>query len=89
MSRHQRQRRGPVLMQATVPPLDENGLTAFSIGTAVFTVLTAVAFIYQNYLATQGKLWILWVCVAGLAIGVMSLTYCFWRTHPHDKKKNS
>lgn len=84
MTRETRTRtpRRHVLVQATIPPLDEDGILAFGVGTAVFAVLTVLAVVERPALAAQGRGWWLWVAVSGLVIGLVAVAYCLWRRRP-------
>ena len=66
-----------MLRQAPIPPLHDDGVRVFAIGTALFAVASVV-------LAIGAGTWVLddwWLSVAltGAGIGVIGTIYCIWR----------
>jgi hypothetical protein len=65
-------------VQAPVPALDVDGLAVVTVGTAIFGVVSLVLAVVYDWLAAHGHgLW-LPVSVAGFALGLVGLAYC-WR----------
>ena len=65
-------------VQAPVPALDVDGLAVVTVGTAIFGVVSLVLAFAYDWLAADGHgLW-LQVSVAGFALGLVGLAYC-WR----------
>ena len=65
-------------VQAPVPALDIDGLAVVTVGTAIFGVVSLVLAFAYDWLAAHGHgLW-LQVSVAGFALGLVGLAYC-WR----------
>lgn len=75
-------KRQRVLVQATIPPLDEDGILAFSVGSLVFAVLTVLAWTNLDTLRADGRGWWFHTALAGLAIGLLAVGYCIWRRRP-------
>lgn len=68
-----------LLVQAPIAPLDANGLVVTTVGTSVFVVAAAVLGLQYDRLAAAGDGWWLWVAVAGVALGLIGLSYCWFR----------
>lgn len=75
-------KRRRVLVQATIPPLDEDGIGAFAVGSVVFAVLTVLAWTNLDRLQADGRGWWLGVAATGLGIGLLAVAYCIWRRRP-------
>lgn len=75
----ERVRRNRMLVQADVPPLDEDGLLAGAIGTAVFIVASVVGWFVRDWLTVRQLGWWLWVAVTGIGIGLIYVGYCLVR----------
>lgn len=63
-----------VLVQATVPPLDEDGKLAAVVGTVGFAIASVVVALRTP--TRGGDNWQLWTCLVGLGIGLFFLAYC-------------
>ena len=63
-------------VQAPIRPLDENGITATIIGTALFAAATVVLLVLRTRLDAAGRGWWIWVGVAGVLLGVVGYAYC-------------
>jgi Protein of unknown function (DUF2530) len=66
-------------VQAPVPPLDVDGLAVITVGTAIFGVVTIVLAISYDWLAAHGHSTWLQISVAGFALGVIGVAYCWNR----------
>ena len=65
-------------VQAPVPALDIDGLAVVTVGTAIFGVLSVVFAFAHDWLAARGHGSWLQISVAGFALGLVGLAYC-WR----------
>ncbi|WP_425393324.1 DUF2530 domain-containing protein [Acidipropionibacterium thoenii] len=63
------------LVQAEVPPLDVDGMTAAVAGTAAFTVALIVCWIELPALRRAGHGDWLWICLAGAVLGLVGIGY--------------
>ncbi|AXE39546.1 DUF2530 domain-containing protein [Acidipropionibacterium virtanenii] len=69
------QERSHGLVQATVPPLDEDGLTGAIIGTAAFLVAFVACWIKLDALRAAGYGDWLWICLTGAVLGIVGVLY--------------
>lgn len=69
----------PLLVQAPVKALDEDGIGVALLSTAGFAIAAVVAWINLETLRDAGNGWWLWVAVSGTAIGVGFTGYCLVR----------
>jgi hypothetical protein len=65
---------------ATVPaealaPLDVDGVGAITYGTIAWTVALVACLLAREPLASAGRTWWIWVCVAGALLGIPGLWY--------------
>ncbi|MFL6045110.1 MAG: DUF2530 domain-containing protein [Propionibacteriaceae bacterium] len=65
-------------VQAPVPALDIDGLAVVTVGTALFAVVSVVFAFANDWLAARGHGSWLQISVAGFALGLVGLAYC-WR----------
>jgi MYXO-CTERM domain-containing protein len=65
-------------VQAPVPALDVDGLAVVTVGTAIFGVVSVLFAFAYDWLATHGHGSWLQISVAGFALGLVGLAYC-WR----------
>lgn len=66
-------------VQAPVQPLDEDGVQVCRIGTLVWLVAGVVLWLRRDGLRADGHGWYLWVCLAGVLLGLVGLWWCTWR----------
>lgn len=78
----------PILVQAPVKALDEDGVSIALIGTAGFIAATLVGWINGEALAGTGHLWWLWVAVTGAGIGVAFSVFCLIRRARRVRQSN-
>lgn len=71
--------RGPLLVQATVPPLDEDGVMVSIIGTVLFAVASLVCWIRLDALTEAGYRDWLWICVSATVLGLCGMVYAIRR----------
>ncbi len=67
------------LVQAPVPVLDVDGLTATILGLAAFGLASLLALVFYPDLQQHGRGWWLGVCVSGVGLGLIGLGYCLYR----------
>ncbi len=61
-------------------PLATDDRRAVLVGTAVWAALLGVALLGRDRLVADDRGWWLWVCVAGIALGLLGLSYLHHRT---------
>ena len=61
---------------ADVEPLDVDGVRTVQVGTAVFFVGFVALLPFYGRLEEQGRTWWLWMCLAGVGLGLFGLEYC-------------
>ncbi len=66
-------------VQAPVPPLDVDGLAVVTVGTVIFALTSVVLAIGYDWLAAHGHGSWLQISVAGFALGLIGLAYCWNR----------
>jgi hypothetical protein len=66
-------------VQATVPALDLDGLAVVSVGTVIFGLASVALAIGYDWLAAHGHGSWLQISVAGFALGLIELAYCWNR----------
>ena len=78
-------RRG--LVQAEVPPLDEDGLTVALLGTGAFLLATLVCWLRLNALRSAGYVDWRWICLTGTWLGALGCLYILRRRHKLASKR--
>lgn len=68
-------RRIPLLVQAPIQPLDEDGVLASVVGTVVFAIAAVACLLGRGWLDAHGMAWWTWVCVTGLVVGLAMIGY--------------
>ena len=56
-----------------VRALDVDGVGAVAVGTALWAIALAVTLIMRDQLVAAGTDWWIWVCVSGVALGLIGL----------------
>jgi hypothetical protein len=64
-----------LLVQAQIPPLDEDGVIASAVGTVMFGIASAIAWWQHDWLIAHDRLWWLAVALTGVVIGLLLLGY--------------
>lgn len=64
------------LRQAPVPPVPDDGVRVFAIGTALFALASVLLLVDGQRLA---EAWWLDAAITGVGIGVVGIIYCAWR----------
>lgn len=68
------------LRQAPVPPAQDDGVRAFTVGTALFALAVVLLLVDGARLAAP---WWLDAAIGGVGIGVVGIGYCLWRRNKH------
>jgi hypothetical protein len=61
------------------PPIDNDGVAAVTVGTALWAVALVVMLLLRADLEDDGRGWWIWTCVAGFALGLLGIAYCVRR----------
>jgi hypothetical protein len=61
---------------APVEPLDVDGVRTVQVGTALFAVAFIALLPFYGKLEESGRLWLLWMCLAGVGLGLLGAEYC-------------
>ncbi|GAB2975209.1 DUF2530 domain-containing protein [Nocardioides montaniterrae] len=61
---------------APVEPLDVDGVRTVQVGTALFALAFIALLPFYDGLETSGRTWLLWMCLAGVGLGLLGLEYC-------------
>jgi hypothetical protein len=61
---------------ADVEPLDVTGVRTVMVGTGLFVVALLALLPFADELRDDGRLWWLWTCGAGIALGLFGISYC-------------
>jgi hypothetical protein len=61
---------------APVEPLDVDGVRTVQVGTALFALLFVALLPFYGRLQTEGRTWLLWMCLAGVGLGLLGQEYC-------------
>ena len=61
---------------ADVEPLDVDGVRTVQVGTAAFFLATLALLPFYGALEDSGRTWWLWMCLAGMGLGLFGIEYC-------------
>lgn len=61
---------------ADVEPLDVDGVRTVQVGTALFFLGALALLPFYGRLSEDGTTWWLWMCLAGMGLGLFGLEYC-------------
>jgi hypothetical protein len=61
---------------APVEPLDVDGVRTVQVGTALFFVAFLALLPFYSNLQEADRLWLLWMCLAGVGLGLLGAEYC-------------
>ena len=61
---------------ADVDPLDVTGVRTVMVGTGLFVLAFLALLPFVDDLRQDGRLWWLWTCGAGVALGLFGISYC-------------
>jgi hypothetical protein len=65
-----------IYVVADVEPLDVDGVRTIQVGTAVFFVAFVALLPFYGVLEEDGRTWWLWMCLAGMGLGLFGIEYC-------------
>lgn len=68
--------RNKTYILAHVEPLDVDGVRTVEVGTAAFFVGFLALLPFYGRLQDDGHTWLLWMCLAGMGLGLFGLEYC-------------
>ncbi|GEP35741.1 hypothetical protein NSZ01_35090 [Nocardioides szechwanensis] len=68
--------RNRTYLLADVEPLDVDGVRTVQVGTAVFFLGFVALLPFYGRLADDDNTWWLWMCLAGVGLGLFGLEYC-------------
>ena len=68
--------RNKTYVLADVEPLDVDGVRTVEVGTAVFFLAFLGLLPFYGRLQEDGRAWWLWMCLAGMGLGLFGLEYC-------------
>ena len=75
---------------APVEPLDVDGVRTIQVGTALFAIAFVALLPFYGSLESDGRTWLLWMCLAGVGLALLGQEYCKRRRayraqlHPAD-----
>ncbi len=78
-SGHVTQPRQHTLVQAPIDPVDEDGVAAALVGTAVSVIATLLAWWNYAWLQQRGQDWWLWSALTATGVGVLFILYTLSR----------
>ncbi len=61
---------------APVEPLDVDGVRTVQVGTGLFFLAFLGLLPFYGRLEEDGRTWLLWMCLAGVGLGMLGLEYC-------------
>ena len=61
---------------APVEPLDVDGVRTVQVGTGLFFVAFVALLPFYGTLQEDGHTWLLWMCLAGVGLGLLGMEYC-------------
>lgn len=61
---------------APVEPLDVDGVRTVQVGTALFLLGFLGLLPFYGRLEESGRTWLLWMCLAGVGLGLLGVEYC-------------
>lgn len=76
-----------ILRQANVSPLDLSGMRTVTVGTGLWLLAVVVLLPFTDQLEASDRLWWLFTCAVGAAMGIPGMAYCRRRQrllHPSE-----
>jgi hypothetical protein len=61
---------------APVEPLDVDGVRTVQVGTGLFLLGFLGLLPFYGRLEESGRTWVLWMCLAGVGLGLLGTEYC-------------
>lgn len=68
--------RNKTYLLADVEPLDVDGVRTVEVGTVLFFLGFVGLLPFYGALREDGRTWWLWMCLAGMALGLFGIEYC-------------
>jgi hypothetical protein len=65
-----------IYLVADVEPLDVDGVRTVQVGTAAFFLGFLALLPFYGALEEDGRTWWLWMCLAGVGLGLFGIEYC-------------
>jgi hypothetical protein len=65
-----------IYVVADVEPLDVDGVRTVQVGTAAFFLASIALLPFYGALEDAGRTWWLWMCLAGMGLGLFGIEYC-------------
>ncbi|MFC6154264.1 DUF2530 domain-containing protein [Nocardioides yefusunii] len=59
-----------------IQPLDADGVRTAEVGTALWGIALLGMLPFYSTLQASGRVWWIWVCSAGLGMGLLGIEYC-------------
>lgn len=71
---------------APVEPLDVDGVRTVQVGTGLFVLAFLGLLPFYGRLEEADRTWLLWMCLAGVGLGILGVEICRRRSHRlHDR----
>ena len=67
---------GRTFLVADVEPLDVDGVRTVEVGVALWLVGFLALLPFYGRLEQSDRLWVLWMCLAGVGLGLLGAEYC-------------
>lgn len=61
---------------APVEPLDVDGVRTVQVGTVLFGLAFLALLPFYGRLEERDQVWVLWMCLAGVGLGLLGAEYC-------------
>jgi hypothetical protein len=81
--------RNKVYLIADVEPLDVDGVRTVEVGTAAFFVAFLALLPFHQRLEDDGRTWWLWMCLAGMGLGLFGIEYCRRRRRARQEREST
>ena len=65
-----------VMRRPDPPPLESNDVRTVLIGTTAWAIALVALLPFYDTLERDGRLWLLWMCGCGIALGGVGVYYC-------------
>jgi hypothetical protein len=78
--------RNKTYVLADVEPLDVDGVRTVEVGTAAFFLAFLGLLPFYGRLQEDGHTWLLWMCLAGVGLGLFGLEYCRRRRRARQER---
>lgn len=81
--------RNKTYVLADVEPLDVDGVRTVEVGTAAFFLAFLALLPFYGRLQEDGRAWLLWMCLAGVGLGLFGLEYCRRRRRARHERDDA